>query len=254
MKGYISTIQDAVKKSTQLKNGEFSSQAIIEGENEKQIVATNGQFTVQNDSIDWRTEQTLGESDDVAKTITEDVQKDKIHYQRSGKINHNHEFIGNDNETLVEEPEWQVISENSIDYPSVLQPLMHLKINQADKTTVDVQKENGQTIYTFTYNDAYLLAQKESNINDLKKQLEKAQKENAESHVLTMLEELLAYNEKLSYSSIQLILTIDAGGVLIGKELKSTFQQMDDEAAQPRHMIDKLEITAYNLADMEIDF
>ena len=164
----ISAVQEAVEKSAQLKNGEFTYTNIVENNNEKQSQSTEGTFVVLADSVDWHTKLLLSGADSNTKSISEVIQKDKIQYNRIGILNKENQFIGNEGEILTEAPEWQKVNEDATDYPDVLKSFMNLELNTEDIDTAEVKEENNVTIYEFTYNEPYLSSMKQNNISDLK--------------------------------------------------------------------------------------
>lgn len=248
---HISSVQDASNKATQLDNGKFSYVNVVENENEEQTQETEGIFVVQDDYIDWHTELVLGGGDN--KTLTQTIQKDKTQYQRFGRINVDYQFIGNDNEVLTEKPEWQIINEDATGYPDYLQSFMNLELNKDDIEKIEKKEENHLTIYEISYNDSYLSSVKQNNISEINEQLDKAKQEDADSNVISSLENSLSYNEKITYKSIELISTVDDTGVLIRKELQSSLEQIVNGSSQNIQMTDRVEILEYNGTDIKIE-
>lgn len=249
---HISSVRDASNKSTQLKSGEFSHTIIVGNENSKQPQTTEGIFVVQDERVDWHTKMVLGEENN--KTLTEIIQKDKTQYERFGRINEEHQFIGNDNEVLSEKLEWQIVNENSTEYPDYLQSFMNLELNKDDIEKVEKKEKDHLTIYEIVYNDSYLSTIKQNNISEVKEQLDKAIQEDADTNVISSLENSLSTNENTTYKSIGLILTVDDTGVLIGKELQSSFDQILGDSSQNIQMTEKVEVSEYNGTDIKIEF
>lgn len=248
---HISLVRDASNRATQLENGNFSYVYVVENENEKQTQGTEGTFVVQDGYVDWHTEMALGEANN--KTLTEVIQKDKTQYQRFGRINEDNQFIGNDNEVLTEEPQWQFVNENATGYPDYLQSFMNIELNRDDIEKVEKKEENHLTIYEIAYNDSYLSSVKQKNISEINEQLDKAKQEGADPNVISSLENSLSYNENIIYKSIKQNLTVDDTGVLIGKELQSNFEQTINGSSQNIQMTESLELIEYNSTDMEIE-
>ena len=248
---HISSIQDASNKAAQLESGEFSYVNVIEGEDEKHTQETEGLFVVQDNYVDWHTELVVGENNN--KTLSETIQKDKTRYQRFGRINEDYQFIGNDDKVLTEELEWQIANEDAVGYPDYLESIMNLEINEEDIEKVEKKEENNLTIYEVDYNDTYLSSVKQNNISEIKEQLDKAKEEDADSNVISSLEDSLSYNENITYKRIELILTVDNTGVLIGGELQSSFEQIINGSEQNIQMTQKVEILEYNETDIKVE-
>ncbi|WP_087971466.1 hypothetical protein [Oceanobacillus rekensis] len=247
----LSSVQDASNRATQLENGRFSYVNVVENEHEGQTQETEGVFVVQDDYIDWHTELVLGEGNN--NTLTETFQKEKTQYQRFGRINEGYQFIGNDNRVLTEEPEWQMVNEGATGYPDYLQSFMKIELNKDDIEKVEKIEGNHLTIYEITYNDSYLSSVKQNNIFEINEQLDKAKEEDADTNVISSLENSLSYNDNITYKSIKLILTVDDTGVLIGKELQSSFEQTVNDSSENIQMTDRIEILEYNGTDMKIE-
>lgn len=248
---YLSSLQEASNKATELENGKFSFTNIVEHETGKQTLVTEGTFVKKEDYIDWHTELAMGEGTN--RTLTEFIQKDKTQYQRFGRINEDDQFISDDNKVLEEVPEWQIVNENSTDYPDYLQPFMNLQLNQDEINKVEKKEENNLTIFEITYNDSYLSSVKQKNIAEINEQLNKARQEDADPTVISALESSLSNYENINFKSINLILTVDDTGVLIAHELKSSFEQTISGTLQNIQMTEKVEIMKYNGTDVNIE-
>lgn len=250
---HISSIKSAVKKFTKLDNGKFTYRTIVESNIEKHSQVTEGIFSVQDDYIDWHTKLILSESNSNVKTVNEILQKDKVQYNRFGMINKDNEFIDSDNKILPKEPEWQKVHEDATGYPDYLKSLIKLELNKEDIQKAKVKKVNNVNTYEFTYNDSFINSMKHKNISIIKEQLDNARKQNTESNEIRSLEDSLSYNENINYNSIKLIVTVDETGVLVGKDLESVYEIMDNDKSQTSKMTESLEIGEYNQTNLNIE-
>lgn len=249
---HLSNVNDARNKTTQLENGRFSYTYVVENENEENTTQiTNGIFVVNGDYIDWQTDLVLGEGEDV--TLTAIIQKDRKQYQRFGLINEDYQFIDNENKPLTEELEWQIVNDDAAGYPDYLESLMNLELNEKQIEKVEKIEESDGMSYTIIYNDSFLSTLKQNNISIINEQLDKAKEADAGPHVISTFETALSNFENITYKNFKLDLKIDKSGVLIEKELQSSYEQLINDVPQNIKIMEKVEIMEYNQADMKIE-
>lgn len=249
---HLSNVNDARNKTTQLENGRFSYTYVVENENEEKTTQiTNGIFVVNGDYIDWQTDLVLGEGEDV--TLTAIIQKDRKQYQRFGLINEDYQFIDNENKPLTEELEWQIVNDDAAGYPDYLESLMNLELNEKQIEKVEKIEESDGMSYTIIYNDSFLSTLKQNNISIINEQLDKAKEADAGPHVISTFETALSNIENITYKNFKLDLKIDKSGVLIEKELQSSYEQLINDVPQNIKIMEKVEIMEYNQADMKIE-
>ncbi|WP_449538868.1 hypothetical protein [Ferdinandcohnia sp. Marseille-Q9671] len=251
MNAHLASIQEASAQSKKLENGSFSYRNVVEDETNKHTQVTEGVFVVTDEYVDWYTKLIISESD--SNTVTERIQKDKIQYQRFGMVNEEHHYIGTDNEVLPNKPKWQSVKEAVTDYPESVNLLMEVDLPNEYIKNVNKKIKDNVTQYEVTYKDSYLSSLKEENISEIKKQLEKAKKENAGLNVIGSLENSLAYNENMNFKSIKRAFTVNDAGILVGERVEAVYEQTINDTTQTIQVENHVELVEYNQNEIKVE-
>lgn len=247
---YISEINEASHALASVDNGRFNTSLVIDDGDELEEETIEGKFVKKDNEVDWYTAHTAGDTEQGSATLTEVTTYGHHKYQRFGQINQNKEYIDENNNTVAD-MKWIVVGSNNKDYPNVIDPLVSLELEDSMIDEIDKEEQGEEVEYTIQLSEDYLIQLRDEEIQVLQDNIDSFKELNVSPDVILELESDLEYQKLLTYENMTMVVRVNNEGVLIGHSTE--IEVIDNEDEQTFKTSNSIEITEYNILDLEIE-